>query len=66
MKFNNLIKGLTIFAKYEPEGSTCAEHDTIFFMPPGAEADAITDEDKAELDQLGFGYNESDGWYCFT
>lgn len=66
MTFNNLIKGLTILIKYEPDGSTCAEHDQIFLMPPCKMAESITDDDRATLKELGFQYSDSDGWYCFT
>lgn len=68
MTYKRLIEGLTILAKYAPEGmetEMCAEHDQIFCLPPG-EAKDLTEADKAALAALGLHYSDSDGWYCFT
>ncbi len=48
-----LIKALQIFLKYgNPDYPTHCEHDILMIM--GIEEDEISDEDKKELDELGF------------
>lgn len=57
---NDLIAALQIFAKYstDPYPTHC-EHDVLYV--PSVEYDAVTDDDKAELKQLGFIENTDGG-----
>lgn len=49
----DLIKALQIFLKYgNPDYPTHCEHDVMYIC--GIEPDQVSDEDKAELDRLGF------------
>lgn len=49
----DLIKALQIFSKYgNPKYPTACEHDTLYIV--GIEPEKISDEDKKELDKLGF------------
>ncbi len=61
----NLIKALQIFLKYKNETyPTHCEHDVL--MVVGITEDEVTDEDKAELKELGFFFNnEYDCWSSF-
>jgi hypothetical protein len=57
---DDLIKALTIFRKYgNPNRPTHCEHDTLLVC---IDPTNVSDEDKAELDKLGFfpseGYDE--------
>lgn len=71
MTFKNLTAGLTILAKYCPQGLDTefggAEHDVVAVCPPG-KAQGITGTDlKALLGDLGFHYDGNErGWYFFT
>lgn len=48
---NDLIKALTILAKYgDPEFPTHCEHDVMYISIEHSE---VSEEDKAELDKLG-------------
>ena len=54
-----LIEALTIMLKYgNPAFPTHCEHDVLYV--PTIDYDAVSDEDKARLETLGFIYN-SDG-----
>ena len=59
----NIIKGLTILNKYS-QCSVSAEHDTIYAGP--ARFDLIEESDKNELSQLGWVFDEYDGWLAFV
>lgn len=49
----NLIKALQIFLKYgNPENPTHCEHDMLYIC--GIDPDEVSEEDKDELDKLGF------------
>ena len=49
----NLIKALQIFLKYRnPYFPTHCEHDVLMIC--GIDPDVVSDEDKVELDALGF------------
>ncbi len=49
---SDLIKALTIFLKYgDPYAPTHCEHDELTVC---VDPDVVSDEDKAELDKLGF------------
>lgn len=64
---NDLIEALTIFAKYGKGGyaPTNCSHD-VFAVCDGIAEDAVSDEDKARLDELGFEWSdEYDSWYSF-
>lgn len=55
----NLIKALQIFLKYgNPDYPTHCEHDCLWIC--GIEGSQVSDEDKAQLDELGFFYDKSD------
>ncbi len=50
---DNLIKALTIFRKYgNPNYPTHCEHDVMYIC--GIDPDDVSEEDKKELDDLGF------------
>lgn len=55
----NLIKALQIFLKYGNPGSpTHCEHDVLTIC--GIDPADVSDEDKQELDDLGFFVNEEE------
>ena len=55
----NLIKALQIFLKYgNPTYPTHCEHDVLYVV--GISPDIVSDEDKAELEELGFLWKEPD------
>lgn len=58
----DLIKALQIFLKYANEQwPTHCEHDCLYII--GVSPDQVSDEDKEELDRLGFFIDEDDD--CF-
>jgi len=58
----NLIKALQIFLKYgNPEHPTHCEHDILYIC--NISPDQVSDEDKRELESLGFFIDESED--CF-
>jgi len=64
---SDLIKALQIFLKYaNPHYPTHCEHEVFTIL--GIESSAVSDEDKKELEQLGFfigdGYSE-DAFHSF-
>ncbi len=60
---NDLIAGLTIFAKYaNPYSPTHCEHDILLIM--GIEEGDVSEEDAAELDRLGFGWSDEFGCWA--
>lgn len=61
----NLIKALSIFLKYgNPDYPTHCEHDVLYVLCE--EYSNISEEDKAELIELGFIYSEiEEHWYSF-
>ncbi len=61
----DLIKALQIFLKYKNEEyPTHCEHDTL--MVVGITEDEVSDEDKIELEKLGFHWNNADeGWVSY-
>ena len=60
---SKLIEALQIFLKYgDPVYPTHCEHDILYIC--GIDADAISEEDKAKLTELGFHFGE-DGIYSF-
>jgi hypothetical protein len=53
----DLIKALQIFLKYgNPEYPTHCEHEILYIV--GINPDDVSDEDKAELEKLGFNTRE--------
>ena len=59
---DKLIEALKIFLKYgNPTYPTHCEHDVLYIME--IEEGAVSDEDKAKLDTLGFFWSE--GEECF-
>lgn len=64
---NRIIAGLQIFAKYGggDRYSVQAEHDVIYSGPE--EGMAMTEEDKAALDKIGWHFDDTtDCWQVFT
>jgi hypothetical protein len=60
-----LIEALTIFRKYSnPEWPTNCGHDTLYVK--GVDADQMSTEDVARLDELGFMFEEDEGWSSFV
>lgn len=49
-QIDDVLKGLQIIKKYDPESYFAAEHDEIFCGDP----EKIPDNAKAELDKLGW------------
>ncbi len=56
----DLIKALNIFMKYNPNihSPFHCEHDTLYIC--GVEPEEVSDEDKKELENLGFFVGEED------
>lgn len=64
--FADYAEAMTIFAKYAPEGTWVLHpaHDEIH---AACDFDAVSDEDKARLDELGwFESSEDSGFMIFT
>jgi len=61
---SDIIIGLQILAQYVDENEHIggAEHDVLYAVPPGTK---VSDEHKRHLDELGWSYNEGDGWYHY-
>lgn len=60
-----ILEGLTILAKYEPDGQACAEHDELFACGVGPEA--MSEEDRAALKRLGWRWDgDLPSWIIFT
>ena len=60
----DLIKALQILLKYgNPDYPTLCEHDIMVIC--GIDPLKVTDEDKSELDDLGFSCGEPYGERCF-
>lgn len=56
----DLIKALQILLKYgNPDYPTHCEHDTLHIC--GIDPDDVSEEDKAELDELGFFVSDASG-----
>ena len=59
---DKLIKALQIFLKYKnPEWPTHCEHDVLFICD--IDYADVSDEDKKELEELGFFEDENDGGF---
>jgi hypothetical protein len=64
-KIQDVVTGLSIFARLDPEASIAVEHDVIYAGPDGDPL-AIPSEDQKALRKAGWDYNESyDSWYIF-
>ncbi len=62
----DLIDALQIMAKYSPEDNyapTHCEHDVLYV--PSVNYDAVSDEDKATLDKLGFTKGDFGGFQSY-
>lgn len=58
-----LIEALQIFLKYgDPDYPTCCEHDTLFVL---IDPNVVSEEDKKQLEELGFVPGEECGVGCF-
>lgn len=59
----NILKGVNILLKYNPDGGFYALHDTIFFGDLGREEIEVSEEDSILLKELGWTIDEefSDG-----
>ena len=61
---DDLIEALKIFRKYgNPRNPTYCEHDTLHICD--IDPDAVSDEDKAQLDKLGFIVGSEDGFISY-
>lgn len=66
MKLSNCAKAATILLEYFPEEWIAAEHDIIYFAPPGEENfNKVPPEVRKQLEALGIHYNETDGFYGY-
>jgi hypothetical protein len=63
-KISDVMRGLELLAKYEPDASVDAQHDKLFAGGPGP--DEMDPADASELDSLGWLHDEDDGWSRFT
>lgn len=65
MTMTDLIKALTIFAKYKnSEWPTHCEHDVLYIMD--ITFDEVSPDDRDELVRLGFDWDKTeDVWYSF-
>ena len=62
---SKLIKALNIFLKYgDPDFPTHCEHDVMMIC--GIEPDDVSEEDKKELEELGFDVTNEYGEEAFT
>ena len=63
MNNGDFVKGVNIIEKYvEQDGFDMhSEHDQMWF----GEFDAVSSEDSAELEKLGW-FEDEDSWSCFT
>jgi hypothetical protein len=61
----NIIKGMQILLPYydNPGYHTGADHDVIYMYAPDK---PLSEEDKQELEELGWFQSDSDGWQVFT
>ena len=61
----DLIKALNIFLKYLDDGNECSpthcEHDELWVV--GVNQHDVSEEDHAELEELGFFWDEGDDSY---
>lgn len=68
-KGSDIIKGLTILAKYEDEGIDThiggADHDIIYGFAPDEDKNPISTEDIEALDSAGW-FRDDEGWSCFV
>ena len=55
-KYDKITAGFTIFNKYEHGKWFMAEHDAIY---AGPDPDDVSDEDKVELEKLGWHPNDT-------
>jgi hypothetical protein len=55
----------SIFAKYAPDvwGDVAAHHDEIY---AGPDAEEVSEEDRARLEELGWTPNDEGGFHRFT
>lgn len=63
MDIDRLQKALAIMNKGGKSGNVFAEHDEIHLWPM---TDRFTEQEVAQLDDLGFTANEEGGFDCFT
>ena len=60
----DLIKALQIFAKYKDEPwPTHCEHDVLYIV--NISKDAMSTDDVAAVESLGFLWSDSDGWISY-
>lgn len=61
----DIAAGLAVFLIYEPDGTTCAEHDEL--LACGVPGSRMADEHLATLESTGWFWSESnDCWMAFT
>jgi len=60
-----LVEGLKILLRYEPDADFAAEHDEFFFG--GIKPEDVSEADRAALEACGFFYHETyESWARFT
>ena len=62
LKMRKLLRGLEILCKYDPDGTTCAEHDIIY--AGGGAPSKISEEDLKALEDNGWFYEETEEGWC--
>jgi hypothetical protein len=60
---SKIIAGLTIIQAVEPDTSLRADHDEVW---AGEDLDKYSDEQKAQLDNLGWSQDEGCGWHRYV
>ena len=64
--FKDVIGGLRIIAKYQPDGETCAQY-AIIYAGHGLKQEDFDICDQAELHDFGWRWdNDADCWAIFT
>jgi len=62
-RIEQIVRGINILSKY-PDCDMAAEHDEIWFGPN--DPDVVSEEDKAELETLGWYVYDGMGWKRFV
>jgi hypothetical protein len=66
---NRVLAGLQIFAIYDPDFDTCAEHDVLYVISKKIEKELLPAETLEQLDSFGWRYSDDlycAGWEIFT
>ncbi len=63
MTAKQILEGLRILTKYDPDGDVCAEHDEVYACNVGPEE--MAEQDIAELRRFGWRWDGS-SWIHFA